>query len=275
MEADEVRQHWQNWARTYGTDVRATTRSATAKALELEVLHRRLAGLTASNSEPWILEVGCGNGVNCIELAKSLPQGRFDGVDYVSEMVRHAAAVAADEGLSGRTRFFEGDAGQLDKMAVLRTSYDVVFTDRCLINLKPVAAQKHTISLLADRVCDGGHLLMIENSTTTHGLQNRCRNLLGLESRAPADFNLFLDESEIRPHLRSAGLTLLETEDFGSLHDLLLYVLLPSVNDGKIEYEHPLVAAAAKLTMSLSSERPGAFGEFGQNRLFICRKGTG
>ena len=113
---------------------------------------------------------------------------------------------------------------------------------------------------------------MIENSHHTHGRQNSAREALGLEPRAPADFNRFFTEQEIRDHLAGAGLDLVETEDFSSFHDLILYAVIPAINGGSVDYDHPAVAAAAEMSSHFAAQEKSAFGAFGQNRLYICRK---
>jgi hypothetical protein len=113
---------------------------------------------------------------------------------------------------------------------------------------------------------------MIENSQATYDHQNRYRELLGLPPRIPAAFNLFLDEQELFAHVPVAGLELVEIEDFISLHDLVLYVLVPAITNGTVDYEHPLVEAATKLSVEVSATTPSAFGAAGQNRLYAFRR---
>jgi hypothetical protein len=156
---------------------------------------------------------------------------------------------------------------------MMADDYDIIFTDRCLINLNTDELQTTAISELCNRLKPGGHLLMIENSQQTYDRQNRARELGGLEPRSPAEFNHFYNEDVILPHLQSIGMEVQEIEDLISLHDLVLYVLVPMINDGKVDYDHPLVQAATQLNIAVSSEMPGAFGQFGQNRLYFCHKG--
>jgi len=270
MDRDQIRQHWTNWANTYGGDLRATTKAWTPKVLELDALSRRIRSV--GGNRPSILEVGCGNGINCIELAKLYPESRFDGVDFIPEMVDAAAENSQKSGIEDRVRFFVGDVLALEKVSRLESTYDIVFTDRCLINLNTVALQEQAITALSSKVRSGGYLFMIENSFATYQEQNHCRELLGLKPRTPAAFNLFFDESRIRPHIAAIGLNLVDVEDFISLHDLVLYALVPAINGGEVDYEHPLVHAATVLSKEMSGTKPGAFGTFGQNRLYVCRK---
>jgi SAM-dependent methyltransferase len=274
MDRQEIKAHWTNWSETFGDDLRATTKTWTLKALEIDALTRRISNLIDHSNSALVLEAGCGNGSNCLELAKRFPKLTFHGFDFVPSMVASASDRAKSEALDDRVQFFESDVLDLGSNTLLESHYQIVFTDRCLINLNTLDLQRNAISALAGRVAPDGHLLMIENSQQTYDNQNRCRTLLGLEPRKPADFNYFFVEDQIRQHLATIGIKLEDVEDFISLHDLMLYVLLPAINGGKIEYDHPLVAAATRLNIGMSLQQPNAFGTFGQNRLFVCHKTT-
>jgi predicted O-methyltransferase YrrM len=272
MDIEGIRRHWAGWASAYGIGLKATTKTWTIKALEIDALSRRLRALAADRHLARVLEVGCGNGINCVELAKRFPNLRLDGIDYVEAMVASAIKNGRSFGVHDRVRFFAGDVLRVAEIAELESAYDVVFTDRCLINLNTFELQKQAITALVSKLQLGGYLVMIENSRLPYNAQNRCREALGLAARTPAAFNLFFDEAAIRPHLNAAGLDLIDVEDFGSLHDIMLYVLVPAINGGVVDYDHPLVEAATSLSLAISAEAPNAFGAFGQNRMFICRR---
>jgi SAM-dependent methyltransferase len=269
----KIEEHWKQWAVAHGTSLRATTKNKTAKELEVDALARAMArhGVPAGAT---VLEVGCGNGLNCLELARLHPGWRLDGFDFIPEMVAAAEENRRNSPCPERLSFRPGNVLDFDRIEGLRPAYDAVFTDRCLINLNTAELQTRAISAIATRVRPGGLLVMIENSLQTYANQNLCREKMGLPPRTPDPYNLFLDETRILPHLAAIGLDLLDIEDFISLHDLALYVLVPAVNGGKIDYEHPLVEAAAKLNRAVSAEQPSAFGRFGQNRLYCCRAGS-
>lgn len=270
---EEIHKHWTQLALVHGGSLQATTKTWTAKALEIDALSRRFSSILGSPDAPaTVLEVGCGNGANCFSLADAFLSARFDGVDFVPEMTAAAESSSANRDARERLRFFVGDALKLQDVEGLHPAYDIVFTDRCLINLNTTDLQKEAISSLATKVRHGGHLIMIENSVVTYSAQNRYRELLGLPARTPAPFNLFFEESQILPHLGAAGLELVEIEDFSSLHDLALYVLVPAINGGEVDYEHPLVEAATKLSTAVAFTNPNSFGALGQNRLYLCRK---
>lgn len=271
MDLNGIREHWQGWARQYGTSLRATTKTSTAKLLELDVLSRALAAIESTRSEGLhVLEMGCGNGQNCLNLVDRHPRARFTGIDFIEEMIAAANAVKAERALADARMVFE--VGNVLDLKLPENSFDVVFTDRCLINLNTDALQQQAIAALARLVKPGGHLLMIENSQRTYDAQNSLRESVGLPPRVPAEFNHFFNESVLLPFLPTVGLEVLDIDDFISLHDLVLYVLVPMTNGGKVDYEHPLVAAAANANMAASQLKLGGLGEFGQNRLYRCRK---
>src|SRR2546427_5601191 len=96
----------------------------------------------------------------------------------------------------------------------------------------------------------GGRLLLVENVEQAFERQTSCRRAAGLPARRPAAFNLFLDEDLLLRWVEEQGLELVGHDDFGSLHDLVLYVLVPLANGGEVDYEHPLVAAATDLSLA-------------------------
>lgn len=275
MDRNGIKAHWQDWAKTYGTSLRATTKTSTAKAMECDALaraFRRVLGETPTSGR--ILEVGCGNGENCLFLAQNFPNLLFTGIDFISDMVEAAKIRRNELGLpESRLRFQTGDL--LDPDLQIEDGFDLIYTDRCLINLGSDEAVCRALSRLCGKLAVGSHLLLIENCTETHAMQNGAREALGLPPRAPASFNYFLKESVILPHLEtSCDMEILAIEDFISLHDLILYVLVPALNGGTVDYEHPLVELATTLNIALNNERPNAFGTFGQNRLYLCRKAS-
>jgi len=273
MKLEEIRAHWADWSRSYGTELRATTRGEAAKRLEIDALARRFTQLLGDDPGGSVLEVGCGNGINCVSLAARFSGLRFHGIDIVEGMVAAAGKNADQRGLADRVTFSVGDALAPAKAAAgVGADYDLIFTDRCIINLNTTDLQVRAIGAMSRLVRPGGHLVMIENSAETHARQNDLREMLGLERRKAAEFNLFFDEDAIRAALPGLGLELVDVEDFGSLHDLILYVLLPAVNGGEIDYANPLVARAAELNARISAAFPGSLGSFGQNRMYVCRR---
>ena len=230
---------------------------------------RDMAYSTESSAK--LLEVGCGNGHNCIALAEAFPGFDITGIDYVERMVEMATINGSESTGSDRLSFYRGDVAALGEIRGLSPYYDIVLSNRCLINLGSTQRQIQTLSSMASRIVDGGSLLLIENSQQSFARQNRCREAIGLVARKPADFNHFLDEDEVIPPLRSL-FEEVSIDDFGSLHDLVLYVLVPASNGGQVDYDHPLVEVATRMSLARPEELTNAFASIGQNRLYVCRR---
>ncbi len=203
-------------------------------------------------------------------LAERFPEATFTGFDYVSEMVESAREQAQRLELD-RVRFEVGDLLELEQAAHLAGPWDAVFTDRCLINLLDADLQAAAIEGLAGLVRPGGTLIVLENFASTYARQNELRTLAGLPLREPAAHNRFVDDDVLAPGRFGSEVELAEVDDFGSLHDLVLYVLVPMIADGEVVYDHPLVEAATKLSLA-GAGRMLDLAPLGQNRLLRFKK---
>lgn len=272
MELSSIRKHWKTWANQYGTDLRATTKTTTAKELEINALFRVFQEIEKISSlqRLKIVEVGCGNGYNLFSLHARFPKAMFTGIDLIEEMIDAANSVKAEKKIADDSLVFE--VGNVLELSRPIGSFDIALTDRCLINLNSEELQHQAIRDIAQLVKTGGYFLMIENSKQCYDAQNTARELVGLPSRTPAPYNHFFDEESLLPFLPTVGLELIGIDDFISLHDLVLYVLVPMTNGDKIDYTHPIVNAAKDLNIAISNNCPSGFGAFGQNRLYKCRK---
>ena len=270
MELDDIRAHWQGWAEQFKGDIRATTKTPTIKLLEIDALKRAIEKIAGTDGAQSILEVGCGNGHNCIALSKFFPQTHFTGVDYIGDMVKCALDNRDAQQATEQADFYEGNVLDLDSHAELTGEYDIAFTDRCLINLNSVELQLQGLAQIAHQVKIGGHVILIENINDSYSQQNALREHAGLAARTPDKFNLFFNESELtegaKPHLQ-----LVRSENFASLHDIMLYVITPMVS-GKVDYESPYVKAVTDMLLSLPDGLHDSFGGFGQNRLYVFRR---
>lgn len=262
---EQVKQHWDNWAKQFGTSLRATTKSMTIKQLEIFAIMKHLKPGTK------VLDVGCGNGYNDIAFIENVKDISVVGVDYSKEMIDNAVlnAKTLKPEQQQRLKFQVADALALP----FNGEFDIVTTDRCIINLTDAEMQKKAIESCIKALRPGGLFLMLENSQQNYARQNDARESVGLPRRQWPSFNLFLDEDVMLPYCKSQGLEMLQVDDFGSLHDLMLYVILTAAEPNKEHYDEPAIVRAAELTMNLAAKGYGyPFGQFGQNRLYVFKK---
>ncbi|WP_348686429.1 class I SAM-dependent methyltransferase [Aeromonas bestiarum] len=267
----QIHEHWKNWAITYGTELRATTKTGTAKLIELAELAKTISSLKESlpiNSR--ILEIGCGNGHNLFSLHEIFPEYQYEGVDFIDEMISSAEQLRESKLIDNESICFS--VGNVLNLEGLSEQYDLIFTVRCLINLNTDMLQMKAIANIAEKVKSGGYILMLENSTGSYSRQNYLRTLVGLEKREPAEFNHFMNEELVHDKLESLGFFQVKNSCFSTLHDIVLYVLLPMINGGKVDYDNPIVEAAAKLSSALTEDGSEMLGNYGQNRLYLYQK---
>ena len=272
MELKEIRTHWDALAKKHGLDLKSTTKTPTIKQLEINALARVISKFASASTTNSVLEIGCGNGHNIFGLARLFPNFKFHGIDYSNDMIA-AACKLKKELPDSQLDFSAGDVLNLTAKASLQNNFDVIFTDRLLINLNSWELQQQGIEQIASCIKNNGLLVIIENFTQSYANQNLLRQVIGLPPRTPDPYNKFINEKEFQEFIvEKLNLEYVYSENFGSLHDLLLYVLLPHINDGKVIYDHPLMESVTSMLESIPDNFRDSFGNFGQNNLYVFKK---
>ncbi len=272
MELDDIKKHWDKNAQSNTTSILSTTKTPTIKKLEIDAFHRAILELSDNKKTERLLEVGCGNGHNLFGLKQLLPHLKLRGVDYSKDMIE-AAEKINHEKCNSEIEFSVADALKIPNEKLKRHTYDFVITNRMLINLNSWTLQQEALQNIAELLTPTGSLIIIENFENSYTNQNKLRELIGLPSRVPDSYNKFLNENLFQKFVtEEIGLKIMKIDNFASLHDILLYVLLPHLNSGTISYDHPLINSVAELLVSLPNELSGSFGYFGQNNLYILRR---
>lgn len=259
---------WDDWAKKYGASVKATTPNPNIKKIEIASLARHIEPGSS------VIEVGCGNGINLFALHDMVPRLKLAGCDNSVVMLDEAQKEADRRGV-------EIELAKVDLAHHIGTTYpmmpqfDYVICDRVLINIKSKLRRKRAIERMDWLLKPGGKLLMIENFTHTYANQNRLRRIVGLKNRKWPPFNKFLDPLEIYDVIvGKMKYQFHSSENISSLHDLLLYVVLPKVNPkrdhhGKWDYENPIMNV---LTDLIVKENMVIDSNCGQNTLRIWVK---
>lgn len=268
----ENKAHWEKWAKEHKDSLRATTKGKTQKDLELFHLISVLLDGPNSQFPKRVLECGCGNGYNLLKVAEVFPHYICNGFDFIEEMVKNAQKNLSK--LQKKNRGYanvEFKIGDLRKVQDFGFDWDVIFTVRSLINLASLQEQLLAVSSMSGMLAPQGKLIFLENCVGSYDFQNHLREVLGLKPRIPAAFNIFVQEKELIEHAEGIGLKTRIFKNVGSLHDILLYVLLPIIQ-GDIDYQHPLVEEAKNLELNLKNHSESLFGNFGQVNLFVFQK---
>ncbi len=266
----EIKNHWENWSDSYGDDLRATTKSSNIKKLEIKAIKGYIDKHARKPLESLdVLEVGCGNGFNSIALLEEF-KFNIEGFDFISGMVKSAIsnAIYVSSNLKNKINFYQGDILNLNE----DSKFDVVLSCRCLINLPTFELQKKAILNIIKSLKPNGILIFLENFSNTHSYQNDLRELVGLPRREVAGFNNFFEYNELLKFLSSTNSDVVDESNFSSLHDIMQYVVVPLMSDGKNDYDHEVMAAVSQLLLKLELGHDNKFGNYGQNKLLVVKK---
>lgn len=208
-----------------------------------------------------ILEVGCGNGFTAVEFARRFEVDVY-GIDFSKEMVKAAHKLAGESPLKGRVRF---DVADVRDLPSADSNYDLIYTERVLINLPDWPAQAKAIQDITSRLKPGGRYLMCENSQDGLDRINELREACGLAAVTPPWHNRYLQDGEVAA-LEIGGVKLAALECYSSTY----YFISRVVNAWLAAQEGQTPQYDAKINQ-LALLLP-SIGEFGQGKLWIWEK---
>lgn len=240
----------------------ATSPDFNLREVEIEYLGRRLRdGLK-------VLDVGCGNGYSTLSFASKF-NSSFVGIDFVPEMIEAAHKLAPEFQLKGEIEFGVGDVTALDFEA---DSFDLVISERCLLNLPTKELQWKAMREVARVLKPGGRYLMLEG--TKQGLEglNRVRSLYNLDPILEADpnYNWFsnkFDEEEMFSVAKTIYSEIEEIERFG-----MYYFISRVVHPMLVAPEQPKYDARINSVAREICSRIPNFEDIGHVALFVLRK---
>ena len=255
---DEIKEFWDNQARTYGTDSVATMPDGYLKRLEIDNIKKYLS----DNAK--VADIGCGNGYSTFAYADEFCIDIL-GIDYSKEMIVAAESVKKCKNCESKVKFENGTILDLD---LEDESFDYVITDRCLINLTSREEQESAIKEVCRILKPGGKYIMCED--TEQGLRklNSARKLLDLDEISVRWHNLYLDEEHINEFI--SDLFVLEKIDlFASYYYLVSRTItgkLAQINNSDPDYKDPINYVASLCSSGLD------IGDFTPLKIYVLKK---
>ena len=243
------------WNSRAGLGKWAGTNDIIAKQLEIKTI------TSYAHDGLKILDFGCGNGITAIEVARQYDV-QVLGLDNAEEMINAANYLIKNQTLKGNVKF---EVGDVDTLNTLNQKFDLIYTERMLINLPDWAAQKEAITRITKLLLPGGQFVMCENSEDGLASINALREQVGLEKVVSPWHNRYLKDEEINS-LEISGVKLEQINYYSSTYYFISRVVnawLAKQEGKEPSYDSPV----NQLALSLPS-----FEKFGQGRIWIWRK---
>jgi SAM-dependent methyltransferase len=239
---NKVKEYWNAQAQKHQDNPLATTGDVLAAELEVkEILKYLQDGQT-------VLDIGCGNGYKDAEYCRQRDI-TLKGVDYSEDMI-----AVAKQYESPRLKFEHGDILKLNEA----NKYDVVITDRCLINLDNTEAQIKAIDNVYNMLKPSGIYLMLE--CTKSGLHNinKVREQFGLGAITERWHNNYLTCEVLQYAVLKFDL--IEITNFNSTYFLISRTINALMGN---QYDSEINKYAAQLP---------PLGDYSPLKLFVLRK---
>jgi SAM-dependent methyltransferase len=209
-----------------------------------------------------VLDIGCGNGGSLIRMAKEKGIAGI-GLDFSDEMVKTAREAVQAEGLGERISIHHRS---VPPVAAEWGKLPIVFSQRCLINLKTVEAQREAVLSVAEVLEPGGIYIMLECFNEGSEETNLLRLRLGLETMHAPWHNRFFDLHQVKSWSSPQFYVERVVHISSTYHFLsrVVYAALAQKSGEQLRYDSDINL--------LAKELPQEIGEFGPVKACIWRK---
>jgi ubiquinone/menaquinone biosynthesis C-methylase UbiE len=157
-----------------------------AKEVELILSFFSMLKTIEKDRNSKVLDLGCGNGYTLSLLSKSEPKNIYLGLDFSKELI----SIAKDRKLP-YCEFVQGDARCIPFES---SSFDVVYTERTLINILNWEEQKLALHEIGRILKPDGYYLMIEGFTDGWINNNKARRECGLPELKVSFHNKYFEK---------------------------------------------------------------------------------
>jgi SAM-dependent methyltransferase len=237
MSDDVILDHYRSEAEKYGLGAESTIDDLTIREVEVDSIVRLVRHVIGDRPAS-VLELGCGNGHLLQILRERFPAIRLSGSDFSPDMVELA-----------RRREIAGCEIQREdarSLTYATGAFDVVVTERCLINLLEPEGQAAAIREVARVVRPGGHAVLVEAFTDGADHLNRARAELGMPEIPPPFHNRWFDKGWFLAAVGEGFEVVPASDDLPapnvlSTHYFVSRVLYPAVTQREILYNTEFV----------------------------------
>ena len=229
--------HYKKVARNQGLNANSTIQDPFIRETEISFFIKSIEefGNRRGSFDFSVLDVGCGNGFLLEAINKQFPELKLHGLDFSPDLL----ALAKNRKIQD-INFFLGDARRLGDFS---GNYDVIISERSVINILESREQKLALYNIADSLKKGGLYLQSESYFEPLVNLNRARREMRLNDITPLKHNRFLREFNVMA-LRDHR-DLIEQDSIIKTNYLSTYFFVSRVlhqiirpDGGKVKYSH-------------------------------------
>lgn len=261
---EKIQNYWEKRAKENCNKNTATTDDIHLRELEIQTLIETIHQIKSENIHE-VLDIGCGDGRSILEIAAKFPDCHFTGIDFSETMVRIASKnLEPKPELRRRVNFIFGDVTKLHEV-ISDKKFDIVISDRCLINLESSAIQYKAISDISNHLSPNGYFIAIENFIEGHNAMNDSRRAMGLPEIPIRWHNKYFNEEDALSNLKKYFAHVV-IKDFSSSYYFatrIIYSKMCQMREETPDYDHEIHRLATKLPWT---------GKFSPIKLLIMKK---
>lgn len=245
-----IKEYYSGLAEIWGDSAQCSMEDTYTRDKEVSEIIKAITYHTGKGKES-VLEIGCGNGYTAERVSNTL-NIRMAAVDFCKDLVTIAKQRLCN------VVFQEMDVTNL----IFRNElYDIVYTERCLINLPDWETQKRALDEIYRVLKPGGVYIMLEAFTDGLDNLNGARNAVGLPNISQPEHNVFFVPELVNGYARNK-FDILVRDSFLSSYYFGSRVLYPALSK-KIEYNN-------KFNEFFSEMCP--VGNFSYIQMYVLRK---
>lgn len=234
-----IRKHYREQAEKDGDSSLSTIGERVVREKELDLITSfiRVVSNQRQGEDVHVLDAGCGNGYTLSELTNTFQDVQFSGLEMTPELLQIAEKRKLER--------CQLDIGDIRHAPYDDSSFDIIFTERCLINILDKKEQLDAMHEIARMLKPTGYYLMIECFNDGLENNNRARQEMGLDAISQAYHNLYFDKDVLLTDIRdtlvpvdpadvdpNVGMTLFPG-NFLSSHYFVARVLHPLLTKGE------------------------------------------
>tara|TARA_B110000046_G_scaffold29575_1_gene31121 strand:- start:5488 stop:6252 length:765 start_codon:yes stop_codon:yes gene_type:complete len=217
------------------------------------------------NNNVKVLEIGCGNGITAIELAKSFNIDIL-AVDYSPKMIANAKLLLSKESsvnLKNRIKFEVLDVRDFSKIT---EKYDIVISERVLINIDSHEEQLKIINRIYNILSSKGKFIMCESSKQGLEMINIEREKFELPRIEMPWHNNYIDDERLQNDLKKINLKLSKINHFSSTYYFLSRIIYAHyANENKLTLDYNSI-------INQMSYKLPVYGKFSQTKIWEWEK---